>query len=363
MIDPGKEHGNGHEGPAGPPPNMELWSREGFVGDIGVLIRPHYTPDYLSVEGPHAPHRLAINTLKLDDRSDPHALPTPFATTRGGERLSASGRSAPMPYVVRNVEADELHFIQDGELQFQTDFGFLNAGAGDFVCIPRAVAYRVTPLHTPTLSMIVESPGALKFDTPQPFGMINFDLDVQRAKIEVPSAPGGETTLVLKTLDGVTTFRKPHDPLAVVAHVGGQCPVWKLNLGKIAPATYLPGGGAPSHFLAGGRNKDVLVYTLSSRITARPPIHHNADYDEIIYYFAGPGAWGGVAEPGTFTWVPKGVTHHGPEEDVREGYLSWLLETRGTLRLTPAGLAAAELMETGMYGRHPGSQAKTPVGV
>ena len=35
-----------------------------------------------------------------------------------------------------------------------------------------------------------------------------------------------------------------------------------------------------------------------------------------------------------------------------EGYLAWLLDSRGTLRLTPVGLAAAELMEPGMYGRH-----------
>jgi homogentisate 1,2-dioxygenase len=73
----------------------------------------------------------------------------------------------------------------------------------------------------------------------------------------------------------------------------------------------------------------------------------------VICYVRGPGAWGGCTEPGTLTCVPKGVIHHGPSEDVPEGYQAWLLETRATLRWTPKALAASELMETGQYRPHP----------
>ncbi len=96
----------------------------------------------------------------------------------------------------------------------------------------------------------------------------------------------------------------------------------------------------------------MLLYTLSARPGGRPPIHDNADYDELIFYFRGPGAWGRVDAPGTLTWVPKGVSHHGPPENVPEGYTAWPWRSR-TIRLTPAGLAASEPMETGLYGRHP----------
>jgi len=85
----------------------------------------------------------------------------------------------------------------------------------------------------------------------------------------------------------------------------------------------------------------------------RPPIHHNADYDEIILYVGGPGAYGACAVPGTLTIVPKGVTHHGPSEDVPEGYAAFLIETRATLRFTDAALPSSKLMETGRYGVHP----------
>ncbi|HXQ52505.1 MAG TPA: hypothetical protein VN802_15530 [Stellaceae bacterium] len=338
--------------PGGPPPNLESWSREGFTGESAAVIRPHYTPDYLSVEGPHAPHRLDIHNVMAPDRTDPEALPQVVAASRSGVKLAVSARAARMPYVVRNVEADEIHFIQDGALRFETDFGALDAGAGDFCMIPRAVGHRIAPLQAPTCSLIVESPWAMRLDTPAPHGMINLERDVRRARIEAPGQSGGETTLLIKTRDDVTRYLKPHDPLASVRQAGGASPVWAIALSKIAPMTYVPHGGPPGHF-ALSRGKEVLLYTLSARPGGRPPIHDNADYDELIFYVRGPGAWGKVSEPGTLTWVPKGVSHHGPPEDVPEGYLAWLLETADTLRLTPAGLAAAEPMETGLYGRHP----------
>lgn len=338
-------------------PNIKSWSREGFTGDTAAIIRPHYTPDYISVEGPHAPHRLDLHNVAAPDRSDPEALPQVFAATRSGAKLAVSARAQRMPYAVRNVEADEIYFVQDGALRFETDFGTIEAAEGDFVVIPRAVTHRIAPLRAPTLSLIVESPWAVRLDTPAPHGMINLARDLRRARIEQPIASGGETTLLIKTQDGVTRFLKPHDPIAAVAQAAGTSPVWAVNLAKISPMTYVPQGGPPAHF-ARSRHKEVLLYTLSARPGGRPPIHDNADYDEIIVYVRGPGAWGKVSEPGTLTWVPKGVSHHGPPEDVREGYLAWMLKTADTLRLTPAGSAAAELMETGFYGRHASAKRK-----
>lgn len=332
------------------PDELEVWSREGFTGDAALVRRPNYSPEFLSAQGPHAPRRLGISALDLADATDPWELPTVIATARSGLRLAVSGRCEPMPYVLRNVEADEIHFVQSGRLEIRTDFGTIDAEAGDFVCIPRAIGYRIEGVASNSLTLVVESPSALRFDTPARAGMVNFGRDVHYALLE-PSKPGGETTMILKSHDERTRIVYPHDPLAATERAGGSNPVWKLKLAHIAPLTYEPGGGPPAQFL-GTSGNEVLLYTLSARHGRRPPIHVNADYDELIYYFAGPGAWGAVDEPGTLTWVPKGVTHHGPTEDVAEGYLAWMLESRSTLRLTPAALAAAELMETGSYGRH-----------
>jgi homogentisate 1,2-dioxygenase len=326
------------------------WTREGFTGDSTYIERPHYAPEFTRVEGPHAPHRLRVGEVAAADRDDAAALPTPVLAARTGFRLSVSGRAAPMPFAVSNVEADEVHFVQAGSLAFATDHGTLVGGPGDFVCIPRAITYRVTPIQTPTWSVVLELPGAVSLGDPGLWAG-----DVARAAFDAPSPPDGETVVLIKAFDGITRYVRPHNPLARVALRDGLIPVWKLNVRSLL----VNPEGPPSPFAA-SRDSAELLYNLSANPRGRPPIHVNADYDEVIYYFAGPGAWGAVTEPGTLTWVPKGTIHHGPQEDVPEGYVAWLLDSRGTLRLTPAGYAAAELMETGQYGRHP-SAAGEPV--
>lgn len=335
-------------------PMIEGWSRDGFLGERAGLVRAHYSPDYISVRGPHAPRRLQIGDIAADDLNDAAALPRVFATAKSGLRLSVSKRAAPMPFVLRNAEAEEIHFIQDGEIAFHTEYGSLIGTPGDFVHIPRAIAYRAIPVRTPVLDFVIENPAPFRFDTPSPAGMIHFGKHVQRARPHAALADAPQA-LLLKCEDDVTIFEKGFDPLASRQQLVEASPVWKLNLAHIQPLTYWPSGGPPAHFLT-SPNNEAMLYTLSARPAHRPPIHVNADYDEIIHYFRGPGAWGAVSEPGTFTWVPKGVPHQGPPEDVAEGYLAFMLETRATLRLTEAGLAASQLMETGMYGVHPGAR-------
>lgn len=336
----------------------QLWTREGFAGPVSVVARKTYGPDFLSVDGPHAPRRSVLERLVPSDRDDADALPTVVATSKLGVRLLTSARTTAMPFTVRNVESDELHFIQSGQVRFDTDVGSLTADPGDFVCIPRSVAYRYAPTAGAMRSMIIENPSALSLSPPGPLGMINFARDVQPAKVD-PENPAalGPSRLVLKTADGeVTNFVMANDPLALAAQLSSTVPVWKLNLVNIQSHTYEPHGGPPSMFMS-SRAGEVLIFNMSSRSGGRPPVHINADFDEVVFYVAGPGAWGACNEPGTLTWVPKGVVHHGPLEAVPEGYRAWLLETRATLRFTPEALAASELMETSNYGRHPSAGA------
>ncbi|SIO28800.1 hypothetical protein [Paraburkholderia phenazinium] len=332
---------------------VQLWTRDGFQGAASVVTRSTYGPDYLSVEGPHAPRRAVLDRLTPADQHDAEAFPTTVATSRLGVKLVVSGRRKPMPYVLRNVEADEMHFIQSGTVKFETEVGSLTAVEGDFVCIPRAIAYRYAPTGDSMCSIIVESPSALKLAPPSPIGLLNVARDVKYAEIDPAIPVGGPTRLVLKGFDTENTvFSMPHDPLSLGVRLSTSVPVWKLNLANIQLHTYLPNGGPPSQFLSSSTG-DILMFNLSARLGERPPVHINADFDEVICYVRGPGVWGGCSEPGTLTWVPKGVIHHGPSENVPEGYQAWLMETRATLRWTPEAIAASELMETGEYRPHP----------
>jgi homogentisate 1,2-dioxygenase len=338
--------------------NATMWTRSGFLGANAVTLQPGYAPDYISVDGPHAPRRLSTDEIETADRTDPSALPTLLLKSRTGVQVSLTRRAAPMPFAMRNVECDELFFIQSGEARFETEFGVIDAAEDDFVFLPRSVAYRVVPLSSVFSAILLENPEPLAFDTPAPFGMINQSMDVRRPAFDRSKSggtpkDGAGYLLLLKSRDGITRFLKPGDPLETAAHVGGETPVWALSLRAIQPISYGGLGGPPAHFLASAQ-KSTLVFSLSSRAsTMRPPVHHNADYDEIIFYARGPGAWGAVNEPGTIVIVPKGVTHHGPSENVPEGYFAWLVETGATMRFTPDILPQAKPMETGMYGIHP----------
>jgi len=328
-----------------------LWTREGFNGPVSVVVRRGYAPDYLTVDGPHAPRRVVLERLVPHDSSDADALPTVVATSRCGLSLLTSARTRPMPFTLRNVAADELHFIQSGTVRFDTDVGSLVAGEGDFVCIPRAVAYRYAPVDGGMRSLILSSPDALALTPPVPVGMINFGRDVQHAEVDREVGLSGPCKLLLKgENEEVTTFVMPHDPLRLDGRLS-NVPVWKLNLKNILCHTYEPIGGPPSMFMSSREGRSFL-FNLSSRSGERPPVHVNADFDEVILYVRGPGSWGACNEPGTLTLVPKGVIHHGPLEAVPEGYQAWLLETRATLRWTPEALATAELMDTSSYGVH-----------
>ncbi|MCW8279252.1 homogentisate 1,2-dioxygenase [Pseudomonas sp. PCH199] len=332
---------------------IELWTRDGFNGEVCAMVRPNYSPNFLSAVGTHVPRSFNLTQLPTADSSDAEAQPLLVADSRQGVRLLVSRRSQPMPFVVRNVEADELHFIQQGQLRFHTDCGVLEAGPGDFVSIPKSITYRVVPLTTSTCSLIVESLAPFRVDAP--VGLINAARDVHFARMEVAAVPvEGPVTLLLKAHDGITRFLMPHDPLTAVAHVFGAVPVWKVNLEQIQVVTFMPnGGGPPAQFITSQGN-DVMLFNLSARLNTRSPIHLNADYDELVLYFRGPGAWGGVKEPGNLTWVPKGVVHQGPDENVPEGYMAWLMESRATFRLTREALEASTLIDTSTFAPHAG---------
>jgi homogentisate 1,2-dioxygenase len=181
-------------------PNVQLWSREGFGGPLSLAIRPTNGTEYISVEGPHAPRRAVLDRIVPADQTDAEALPTIVATSKIGVRLLVSGRTRSMPFVVRNVDADEIHFIQSGEVKFETDAGSLAATEGDFVCIPRSVAYRFAPIGNGMRSLIVESPSALQLTPPGPAGMINFGRDPHYAEVDQEIPPGRITRLLLKSL-------------------------------------------------------------------------------------------------------------------------------------------------------------------
>ena len=215
--------------------------------------------------------------------------------------------------------------------------------------VPRAVAWRYIGIEGRVLALIAACEGALAID-PDPRAVLNTALDVDEPVPFGDAAPGAYE-VVVRHRGGTTSYFYEFDPLGGQS-VRGTPQVRRFNIANAKGLGVASGGIAPGRLVddATGRS---LFYHLGSQRSDRPPIHCNADYDEIIVYPCGPGTYGGMTEPGTVAWTPKGIAHHGAEEDVAEPYQAWLLETRADLSMTEAGRSVARLMETGEYGFHP----------
>lgn len=333
-------------------PELCIHTRDGFTGDICAVLRPYSIHEYVSVAGPHAPYRFEFNKLVSPDKMDMQSRPLTILQGRTGLSVSISHLNQSTPYIWKNVEFEEFHFITKGEFDYVTAYGRLKASPGDFVSISRSVAYRVEPHSADAERLIVELPERIKLAPSLPFGIVNSVKDVVYPEINaVDSSASTEYEIWVRAFDGITRYKVQRDPLAILAHLGGPIPVWKINLENIGQITADTQVAPPAQFAATD-SRSTLLFNLSARHVHRPPHHDNADYDEVIVYFRGPGVYGSIEQPGTLTWCPKGVAHQGAEEDVQEGYRAWLIECVDTLRVTSEAISSAHLMETGRWGEH-----------
>jgi homogentisate 1,2-dioxygenase len=333
------------------PPNVDLYTRNGFVGPGASLVRSQYAPSFTRVVGSYTPQRFSVLDVPDAAFADERGVPVPLITGEGIS-IETSRRRRDMPFAVRNVLADELHFVYSGVARLETDFGALDVVAGDFVLIPRAVTYRFRDVAEELVESILVTPSQLAVDPENAPGVLNVELHV-----DIPDPAGvrpveidGEYEVVLRHGIDSTSYYFDYDPLPTL-HVGGAPIVRRFNIANVHGISVESGNLKPPKIIDDSSGR-TMVYYVGSRRVDQPPIHHNADYDEIAFYVSGPGHWGAMSEPGTAVWVPKGVIHQGPAEDVAEGFRAFLIEVRAPLAFTPVGREIGDLTETNQFDLH-----------
>lgn len=331
--------------------NVDLYTRNGFGGPLTTMVRPAYSPGYSRVEGEYRPQRLHTWTLPAVD--DPRAMPVTVLRSETVE-FGLWHRNWDTQFSMRDVRRDQLLFVTHGTAHLETDFGVLELRPLDMVVLPRAVSYRLS--HVESLRMmIVATTEQLAIDSDMP-SVLGRTVDLPRP-FQDDEIRTGEQELVIRHGDETTSYFFDYDPLAVFK-VEGAPVVQRFSLADIdAPPSVGPMASPPQRLIFGDKQETLFFY-LGARETTRPPVHHNADYDEIGIYACGPGVFGHMTDPGTVVWVPKGLIHQGPDENVPEGYVAWLFETRANLEMAPAGAEFATLMETSLFGVHPSVNAE-----
>lgn len=334
-----------------PPPNgaplMDLYTRNGFAGPATVMIRQQYTPAYTRVEGDYTPYRLEAWQAQPES-AGPRALPVTILRSPT-VRLDVWQRTDDTPFAIRDVHHDQVLYVLDGNARLETDFGVLDLQPMDMVRIPRSVAWRLVDVRA--LDLIILATVSALTVAPANDAVLNpAHVDMPRAYAS-PQAGSGEYELVIRHGERTTSYFYDYDPLPIIQAAGAPV-VQRFNLANVNPLS-VKGVASPPARLIDDPTAETMVFYLGAREGGRPPVHHNADYDEIGVYAKGPGVFGALAVPGTAVWVPKGVIHQGPEEDVPEGYVAWLIETRANLELTEAGQRIAVLAETNQFEAHP----------
>jgi homogentisate 1,2-dioxygenase len=262
---------------------------------------------------------------------------------------------------LKDVYRDQVLYVQEGHARLETDFGVLDLAPLDMVRIPRSVGLRLVDVKELRL-FIVASVNPLNVDPENDAVLSPALVDTPRG-YENPMGAPGEHELVVRHGEHMTSYFFDYDPLAIIESVGAPV-VQRFNLANVNPLV-VKGVAAPPAQLISDPTTETMFYYMGAREGGRPPVHHNADYDEIAIYGQGPGAFGALSVPGLTVWVPKGVIHQGPEEYVPEGFVGWLFETRANLVLTEAGRQIAHLMETTAFDVHPSEAAAAepvPVG-
>jgi len=333
--------------------HLHNYTRNGFTGSRTNVIRAGYAPAYTRIEGDYAPRRFDTNDLDVPAFSTGRDLPVPVLQGHGVS-IEVARRTAPTNAALKNVLGDEVHFILSGGARLETDFGVMDVRSGDFVVIPRAAAYRFAAIAETLNELVIVTESELAVD-PDPAATLNVSLYVDApAPYDDPVGRDGEHEVVVRHRGGVTSYFYGFDPLRCVRVIGAP-QIRRFNIENVRGLGVTEGGIIPSRMIDDPTTR-TLFYYLGARRSDRPPIHCNADYDEVIVYSDGPGTYGAMTRPGTIAWSPKGVSHHGAEEDVETTYQAWLLETRAALDVTPAGQSIARLMETGEYGLHPSEE-------
>jgi homogentisate 1,2-dioxygenase len=340
----------------------EEYGRNGFFGRYAHLYRQHAPVGWTRIEGPLKPR--AYDTRRLEAGS-PDWLGTRRALLGNADvRLSLATLGAPMPYLFRNADADEILFVHEGAGRLETDFGPLAYEPGDYLLLPRGTAYRLCPTSASRL-LVIEAFSEVTFPEK---GMLGQHALFDPAVVQVPTPEAssltanadGEYELRIVREGELTKVFYPFNPHDVVGWKGTVAAL-KLNVRDIRPVVsdryHLPPSAHSTFVMKNAVVCSFLPRPLENGDPAAlkvPFFHSNIDFDEVLFYHSGDFFSRAGIAPGMLTFHPQGI-HHGPQSKAferskaatRTEEIAVMLDTKNPLR----ALASAEGIELTDYWR------------
>jgi homogentisate 1,2-dioxygenase len=359
---PPKRHTRFHQ-PDGSLYAEELMGEEGFSSDSSLLYHRNLPTAIVAAEAVAdddveltANHPLLPRHLRTAD------LPSGGDVVAGRNVLLAND-DVRMSYVsatqdsglYRNAIGDELVYVHAGTATFESVYGSLEVGPGDYVVVPTSTTHRWVVGDGPLVTLVFEARGHVGPPTRylSRTGQFLEHAPYCERDLRAPGDPllveGGETEVLVRHRAGLTRYTYAHHPFDVVGWDGCLYP-YAFSIHDFEPITGRIHQPPPVHQTFAGPNFVICsfvprLYDYHPDAIPVPYNHANVDSDEVIFYADGDfmsRAGSGIGE-GSISVHPAGFTH-GPQPGSVEAAvgkagteeLAVMLDTFRPLHLGPA---------------------------
>lgn len=350
----------------------ELMGEEGFTSDSSLLYHINAPTaivksegvDGVAGQGETAPnHPLAPRHFRTQD------LPAGGDPVMGRQLLVAND-DVRLSYVAaddhsglyRNSVGDETIYLNEGRARFESTYGALDVGPGDYVVVPTGTIHRFVVTEAPVKGLAIEARGHIR--PPRrylsAYGQFLEHAPYSERDLRGPTEPliveGEDVPVTVRTRGGLTKLTYARHPFDVVGWDGYLYP-YVFNIGDFEPVVKRTHAPPPVHQTFEGPGFVICSFCprpldFDESAVPIPYNHHNVDSDEFMFYVGGDysarrGSGIGI---GSISLHPSGFTH-GPQPGAVEGAVQALRQGKTTTDETAVMIDTFRPLGIGPAGR------------
>lgn len=219
-----------------------------------------------------------------------------------------------------NNDGDELFFLFEGDVEFQSLFGKMRLTSGDYLLIPRSCPYRFNFSEAPRF-MYVE--GKHGIEIPATYlnenGQFNMDAPYSERSFKTPEwdgplFEGDEPRTIVRKRQGTFTKTSYEKNYFKMTGWDGYAFPFAINLKNIQPKTgrvHLP---PSSHLTFTAKGFAIMsflprVLDFDKQAVPCPFYHSSVSCDELLFYVSGNFTSRKFIERGSISFHPSGIPH------------------------------------------------------